>query len=66
MTQIIEVTISTDGQTKIETKGFQGPSCRDASHFIEAALGSRLSEQLTAEFHQAQVSGQIVRGEHQG
>ena len=66
MSQIIEVIISTDGQTKIETKGFQGPSCRDASYFIEEALGSRLSEQLTGEFHQSQVSGQIIRGEHRG
>ena len=66
MTQIIEVTISTDGQSKIETKGFHGPSCRDASHFIEEALGSRLREQLTAEFHQSQGSGQVVRGEQQG
>ena len=56
MTQIIEVIVAPDGQTKIETKGFSGPSCRDASRFIEDALGARDSEQLTAEFHQVQAT----------
>ena len=53
MTHIIEVIVSPQGQTRVETKGFAGDSCRDASQFIEQALGSRLGEQLTAEFHQA-------------
>ena len=66
MTQTIEVIVTPDGQTKVETKGFQGDSCRDASRFIEEALGGRLSEQLTAEFHQTQPAGQVVRGEHRG
>jgi Protein of unknown function (DUF2997) len=51
MTQIIEVIVSPQGQTKIETKGFAGAGCRDASRFIEEALGQRSSEQLTPEFH---------------
>jgi hypothetical protein len=64
MTQIIEIVISPDGQTKIETKGFVGASCRDASRFIEQALGRQVGEQLTAEFHQAQPIQQIARGEN--
>jgi predicted RNase H-like nuclease (RuvC/YqgF family) len=40
MTKIIEVIISPDGSTKIETKGFSGASCRDASRFIEQAWAS--------------------------
>jgi hypothetical protein len=52
MTKIIELVISPDGQTKVETKGFAGESCREASRFLEQALGSRVGEQLTAEFHQ--------------
>jgi hypothetical protein len=63
MTQIIEIVISPDGQTKIETKGFAGASCRDASRFIEQALGRQVGEQLTAEFHQAQPTRQIAQGE---
>ena len=48
----IEIIVKPDGQTVVETKGFTGSSCRDASRFIEQALGQRESEQLTAEFYQ--------------
>lgn len=57
MSKIIEIIVSPTGQTRIETKGFTGSECRQASQFIEQALGQRTSEQLTAEFHQ-QVNGQ--------
>ncbi len=49
--QTIEVFVAPDGQTKVETKGFSGSRCRDASQFIEEALGQRTGEQLTLEFH---------------
>ena len=52
MTPTIEITISPTGQTTIQTKGFAGPACRAASRSLEAALGKKTSEQLTAEFHQ--------------
>ena len=48
----IEIVVKPDGQTIVETKGFTGATCRDASRFIEQALGKRQSEQLTAEFYQ--------------
>jgi hypothetical protein len=48
----IEIVISPKGETRVETKGFSGPVCRDASKFIETALGQRLSEQPTAELYQ--------------
>ena len=51
MSQTIEVTVSPKGETHIETKGFVGATCRDASKTLEAALGVRESEQLTSEFH---------------
>lgn len=47
----IEIVVKPDGQTIVETKGFTGATCRDASRFIEQALGQRQNEQLTAEFH---------------
>ena len=50
--QIIEVAISPTGETRVETKGFVGSSCRQASQFLEQALGADLGEKLTAEFHQ--------------
>ncbi|QDU05658.1 hypothetical protein V6x_53980 [Gimesia chilikensis] len=51
--KIIEIIISTDGQSRIETRGFTGSHCRDASRFLEGALGKVSSEQLTAEYHQS-------------
>jgi hypothetical protein len=48
----IEITVSPKGETSVSTKGFAGSSCRDASKFIEQALGQQTSETLTAEFHQ--------------
>ncbi len=52
-TKTIEITVSPTGQSSVQTKGFIGGECRDASRFIEEALGQRVSETLTAEFHQA-------------
>lgn len=51
MNQVIEVVISTTGEAKVETKGFTGATCREASQFLESALGTRSSEQLTSEYH---------------
>jgi hypothetical protein len=50
----IEITISTKGETKVETKGFTGGSCREASRLIEQALGEKAGEQMTGEFYQAE------------
>lgn len=54
MNKTIEIIVSPEGRTTVQTLGFTGPSCREASRFIEQALGQRTGEQLTAEFHQAQ------------
>ena len=53
--KVIEIIVEPDGETRVETKGFTGAECRQASQFLEQALGNRVSEQLTAEFHQARV-----------
>ncbi|TWU06561.1 DUF2997 domain-containing protein [Allorhodopirellula heiligendammensis] len=52
MMPTIEIVVSPTGQTQVQTKGFTGSQCRQASQFMETALGQRTSEQLTAEFHQ--------------
>ena len=54
MSQIIEIIVSPQGQTKMQTKGFSGSSCRDASKFLEEALGQRTEETLTSEFYASQ------------
>ena len=56
MTKVIEIIVQPDGQTRVETKGFAGSGCRDASRFIEQALGKSTGEKLTAEFHQEATS----------
>lgn len=48
----IEIIVSPKGETTVTTKGFAGSSCREASKFIEEALGQRSNETLTREFHQ--------------
>jgi hypothetical protein len=50
----IEIIITPEGNSSVQTLGFTGSSCRDASRFIEQALGKRTGEKLTAEFHQSE------------
>ncbi len=57
----IEITVSPKGETHVETRGFAGSECREASRFVEQALGQRTAETLTAEFHQGQQAGQELR-----
>ena len=52
MSKTIEIVVTPTGQTQVQTRGFVGSECRQASQFIEQALGKRTQEQLTAEFHQ--------------
>ena len=61
MNRIIEVIVAPNGETSVETKGFVGAECRDASRFIEQALGQQTGENLTAEFHQRQQNTQQQR-----
>ncbi len=49
--RIIEVIVTPTGESRVETKGFSGSTCRDASLFLEQALGQRTCEELTSEFH---------------
>lgn len=50
MPRIIEVTVSPQGQVTIETKGYAGADCLQASKALEQALGVPSSERRTAEF----------------
>jgi len=57
----IEIIVTADGSTSVQTKGFAGASCQQASRFIEEALGKRTGEKLTAEFHQTHHVDQQAR-----
>mgnify|MGYP000200442811 CR=1 FL=1 len=52
----IEVVVRPDGQSSVETKGFAGAECEEASRFLEAALGSSEGDQRTAEFYSTAVA----------
>ncbi|MCR9293642.1 MAG: DUF2997 domain-containing protein [bacterium] len=56
MSQRFIIKVSPDGSTEVRTEGFTGSQCRQASEFLERSLGSRQSEQLTAEFFNATVA----------
>ena len=51
MKKIIRIIVGPTGETRVETKGFSGGACREASRFIEQALGQPVSELFTAEFY---------------
>lgn len=54
----IEIIVSPTGEAIVQTKGFSGASCREASKLIEQALGERVAETLTPEFHQDHLAQQ--------
>ena len=60
-TKTIEIIVSPAGEATVQTKGYSGSACRDASRFLEQALGERAGEQLTPEFHQPAVQCQQAK-----
>ena len=48
--RIIEVVVSPQGETTVQTKGFAGAECLKASRWIEQALGVAAADQKTSEF----------------
>jgi len=56
--KIIEIIVSPTGQARLETRGFQGAECQEASRFLEIALGKKTSDTATSEFHQTNVQQQ--------
>lgn len=61
MKKTIEIVVSPTGEMKVETKGFSGSECRDASKFVEVALGRTTSDQTTSEFFQSQPINRDLR-----
>ena len=61
MNQVIEIVVNPRGEATVQTRGFAGGECREASKFLEQALGQAVSEQLTAEFYQGQPTGQQIQ-----
>lgn len=48
---MIEVTVTPQGATTVETHGFVGTACQQATRDLKAQLGLVVSTQYTAEYH---------------
>jgi hypothetical protein len=59
MSKTIEIIVSPKGETKLETKGFAGSGCQEASRAFEQALGAKTNEQLTSEYYAEPNANQI-------
>ena len=59
--KIIEIRVSPTGETTVQTKGYAGGECLQASRWLEVALGDVVAEQKTGEFYQSQTQTQEVR-----
>ena len=46
----VEIIVDPQGNSKVETKGFSGRECVEASKFVEQALGKETASRTTAEF----------------
>lgn len=56
----IEIIVAPNGDTRLETRGLSGPGCREASAFLEQALGQATAERLTGEFHQSTMRSETL------
>lgn len=51
MPRIIEVIVGPTGDTTVQTKGYTGSDCFQASRFLEEALGIKTADRPTSEFY---------------
>ena len=52
MARIIEVIVSPTGETTVQTRGYAGGDCLQASKFLEQSLGVKTTERPTPEFYE--------------
>lgn len=55
--KMIEITVNPEGKTKVETKGFSGSECVNASRALEQALGVQVAERKTGDFYSEAMTG---------
>ncbi len=61
MPRIIEVTVSPKGESTVQTKGYAGADCVQASRFLEEALGATSADCRTTEFYAEEKAEQQLR-----
>ena len=60
----VEIIVDPKGNSKVETKGFSGSECVEASKFIEQALGKETASRTTAEFFAASANRSTVQNSY--
>jgi hypothetical protein len=59
----IEIIVSPTGELRVETRGYHGSECLEATRQLESTLGAKTSEQLTGEFYrQSERTQQRLQG----
>jgi hypothetical protein len=61
MPRVTELIVTKEGQTTIQTKGYSGGTCTDASKWLEQALGITTNERKTTEFYETTNTDQHVQ-----
>jgi hypothetical protein len=61
VSRVIEVIVSPTGEVTVQTKGYAGSDCVQASKFLEQALGVKTADHKTAEYYQTQTAQQQVQ-----
>ena len=61
MPRIIEVTVSPQGEATVQTRGYSGGDCLQATKFLEQALGTPVEDRKTSEFYQQPTTEQHVQ-----
>ena len=61
MARVIEVIVSPTGETTVQTKGYAGADCLQASKFLEQALGVATADRKSAEFYETAPAQQQVQ-----
>ena len=54
MSRAIEIIVSPTGETTIQTKGYAGAECLQATRLLEQALGVTATDHKTADFYIAE------------
>ena len=61
MSRVIEVVVSPTGEATVQTRGYAGADCLEASQFLEQALGVATADHKTAEFYQPALNEQQLQ-----
>jgi hypothetical protein len=61
MARVLEVTVSPTGETTVQTRGYAGADCLQASKWLEQALGVVGTDHKMAEYYQSMPADQHVQ-----